>query len=101
MPNNNVSNSNDKTTIAQTEAHLVSSVIRHRRPNSTSSIETPILKHAPGKKALLPKVDSNKIKTTSLSLSRAGEKIKRLPPEDSDKKFKKVTKTIIISFGVY
>ncbi|XP_008181177.1 histone acetyltransferase KAT6B-like [Acyrthosiphon pisum] len=89
MPNDNVSNSNDKTTIVRTEADLVSSVIRQHRPNSTSSIETPILKHTSGKKPRLLKVDSNKIETTSLSLFRAGKKRKSLPPEDSDKKFKK------------
>lgn len=92
MPKDKVPNSNDKSTIVQSEANLVSSVLRHHRPNSTSSIETPILKHTSGKKPRLLKVDSNTIETTSLSLFRAGEKRKSVPPEDSTKKFKKVTK---------
>jgi len=92
MPNDNVSNRNDKKTIVGAGAHLVSSAIRHRRPNSTSLIEKPVLKHTSGKKARLHKVDSNRIETTSLSVSRAGKNRKNVPPDYSDKKFKKVTK---------
>ena len=92
MPNDNVSNSNDKTIIVETEAHLVSSVIHHHRPNSTSLIETLALKHTSGSKARLLKVDSNKIERPSFSHSRAWEKRKSVPLVDSDKKFKKVTK---------
>jgi len=92
MANDNVPNSNEKSTIVQPEADLVASAIHHHRPNSTLSIETPILMHTSGRKPRFLKVDSNKTEMTSLSLSRAGEKRKSVPPEDSDKKFKKVTK---------
>jgi len=53
MPNDNVTNSNDKSTIVQSEADLVTGVIRHHR----------------------------------LRVSRT-----HVPPEDRDKKIKKVTK---------
>jgi len=98
MPN--VSNSNDKKTIVKTGAHLISSAILHHRPNNTSLIDKSVLKHISGRKARLLKVDSNIIETTSLSLSRAREKRKIVPPEDT-KKLKKSNKGQLIFLSVF